>query len=95
MDAGRYQAIEQARHDAERRRDAIAFGDLFARCAAVVWRGRRISFGPAAERRRVNLALRLTVQASCYFQDAGLGRQAAVCGRLIRMVGQRYQANAG
>ena len=93
MDAGKYQAIERSRHAAERRHDAIAFGDVLGRAAATVWRVRRISFGPAQERRHARLALRLTVQAAGYFQVAGLGRQAALCGRAVSMFGRSYHVS--
>ena len=93
MDAGKYEAIEQSRRDAERRRDAIHFGDLFARCAATVWRGRRISHGPAQELRYARFAMRLAVSAAGYYQDAGLGRQAALLGRVVAIFGRRYHGN--
>jgi hypothetical protein len=92
MDAGRYQAIERSRHKAERRRDAITVADVLGRAAAAVWRCRRTSFGPAQERRHARLALRMTVQASRYYLDAGLGRQAALCGRAVSMFGRSYHS---
>ena len=92
MDAGSYQAIERSRRDAERRRDAITVADVLGRAAATVWRCRRFTYGPAAERRVVVRAAALTVQASRDYLDAGLGRQAALCGRAVAMLGRRYHS---
>jgi hypothetical protein len=91
MDA-EYLRIERSRHKAERRRDAITVADTLGRAAAAVWRCRRFTFGPAQERRVVLRALRLTVQAAGYFQVAGLGRQAALCGRAVSMLGRSYHS---
>lgn len=89
---GDYLAAEASREVAVMRRQAIQVADLFGRAAANLWRYRWAG-GTYAERRRVGVVTGALLQAIDLYLVAGMGHQAAVCGRLIRMIGQRYHAD--
>ena len=90
--SGDYLAAEASREAAVVRRQAVQIADLFGMAAANLWRYRWAG-GTYSERRRVAVVTGALLQAIDLYLVAGLGRQAAVCGRLIRLIGQRYHAD--